>query len=223
MGIFDFLSPKKRRMNRRLKAAKQTPKEKSLSERLRLGHAVPGLGVLEQARKAEAEKARQAAARLLNNPLGRFLYMSEHVTDFHSSCVKSFWYEITTKTLHIQFKERSGGSSTYAYGKASGVPPDMAMSLFNAKSKGVWVWDRLRIRGTKLGHQIEYIMEVAPPSGRAYQQSPEAEAAHHAQVEAESVYDRFATTRQQNLGRHESGHGGKYASIDPATGKFPLP
>jgi hypothetical protein len=55
-------------------------------------------------------------------------------------------------------KDRKGGSGkvggpTYSY---KSVHPDWFSDMLNAGSAGKWVWDRLRIRGTKAGHQYEY-------------------------------------------------------------------
>ena len=45
------------------------------------------------------------------------------------------------------------GGPTYAY---DSVHPDWFTDLVTAGSKGKWVWDQLRIRGTVAGHQYEY-------------------------------------------------------------------
>lgn len=56
-------------------------------------------------------------------------------------------------------KDRSGktsgkvGGPTYAY---DNVHPDLFQDLARAGSKGKWVWDELRIRGTIAGHQFSY-------------------------------------------------------------------
>jgi len=55
-------------------------------------------------------------------------------------------------------KDRRGGPGnvggpTYEY---KAVHPDWFPELANAGSKGRWVWDQLRIRGTVAGHQYEY-------------------------------------------------------------------
>jgi hypothetical protein len=55
-------------------------------------------------------------------------------------------------------KDRRGssgtvGGPTYAY---DNVHPDWFADLREAGSKGKWVWDQLRIRGTVAGHQYPY-------------------------------------------------------------------
>lgn len=69
-------------------------------------------------------------------------------------------YPLKSKLI-IRYKQkdrRSSGSGTvggptYEY---DGVHPDWFEDLQNAGSKGKWVWDRLRIRGSVAGHQFPY-------------------------------------------------------------------
>lgn len=78
-----------------------------------------------------------------------------------SSNVHSFSYDYDRMRLHVRFhpsgKEGRGKGSLYAY---EGVPPRKFLALLNAPSKGVWVWDNLRIRGTVSGHQHDYRLEA---------------------------------------------------------------
>lgn len=79
-----------------------------------------------------------------------------------SSNVHSFAYDIDAHRLYVRFKDRPPEGSKqrpnkpgpiYAY---YNVPLDLFMSMFNAGSKGTWVWDHLRIRGTLSGHKFDY-------------------------------------------------------------------
>ena len=63
-------------------------------------------------------------------------------------------------TLQIRFKQsrpgsnrKSGPGPLYYY---EGVHPDVFTAFRRAASKGVFVWDRIRIRGTKSGHRYPY-------------------------------------------------------------------
>jgi hypothetical protein len=60
--------------------------------------------------------------------------------------------------IRYKQKDRRGGPGTvggptYEY---DDVHPDWFDSLQQAGSKGKWVWDQLRIRGTVAGHQYRY-------------------------------------------------------------------
>lgn len=82
----------------------------------------------------------------------RFLYGEEWVP-VTSSNLALIRYQAATKKLFIEFKN----GATYSYGN---VWPEEAKSLYAAGSKGKWVWDHLRIRKTRLGHQKPYKMET---------------------------------------------------------------
>lgn len=75
-----------------------------------------------------------------------------------SSNVASFRYVIDEAALEVEFLD----GSMYRY---FNVPAWKAKSFFSASSKGKAVWDYLRIRGTKLGHQHDYVMMLGPTRG----------------------------------------------------------
>lgn len=60
-----------------------------------------------------------------------------------SSNVKEIRYDSASRVLHVRFKGVSKGirQPVYPY---RGVPMDIAMKMFDAGSKGVFVWDSLR-------------------------------------------------------------------------------
>lgn len=72
-------------------------------------------------------------------------------------------------TLKVRFLDkrkgahRSGKGATYHY---FDVHPLMFLAFQNAASKGKWVWDNLRIRGTVSGHQRRY--QLARISANGY-------------------------------------------------------
>lgn len=76
--------------------------------------------------------------------------------DYHNPAAKS---ELIVRYLQ---QDKSGKSRvkvpgpTYAY---KGVHPDLFESFRIANSKGKFVWDELRIRGTVVGHQYAYTLE----------------------------------------------------------------
>lgn len=244
--LFDFVNPSRRakkqqetaKLNQRLAAvarergtlaekrqAIQAAKQTSTTNR-RLGGVISERERLEEAAKARAEEAKQR--QLESNPLYRYLYKGEVITGFRSSNVRAFWYDIEQKLLYIQFKDQS----TYEYGaRMRGVSPEFAMSLYRAKSKGSWVWDNLRVRGTKLGARVDYVLVVGPTGpkrwnpvgGRLWEQTPERAKAHSEEVTSQSGHDSpdegiFAFARKhplQNVGRGRRNRGSGGLAVDP--------
>lgn len=79
-----------------------------------------------------------------------------------SSNVHSYGYDIENEQLYVRFKapapkgqktRPNQPGSLYQY---SDVDPSQFLRLHRASSKGTWVWDELRIRGTVSGHQRSY-------------------------------------------------------------------
>lgn len=88
--------------------------------------------------------------------------------DVVSSNVHSIGYEWnqespTKGTLRVRFLEKSGRKSrTRAAGPLYdyfGVHPEVFMAFQAAASKGKFVWDRLRVRGTVSGSRFQYELE----------------------------------------------------------------
>lgn len=80
-----------------------------------------------------------------------------------SSNVYWFLYDIDTRTLYIRFdaqktkhnpSKRPGPVYSYA-----NFPPQGFLDMIKASSKGGFVWDRIRIRGTVSGHRYSYNLE----------------------------------------------------------------
>lgn len=145
-------------------------------------------------RLKNVRKEREALERQRSNPALRFME-GERVTDFSSSCVSAFWYEREHSLLFVQFKD----NSLYRYGIAgsNNITGDMAMSLFRAASKGTWVWDNLRIRGTKLGHRVPYYLVSGGDIGRKYERTHESFEQHLEKVATQST-ERAATGKGSN-------------------------
>ena len=84
-----------------------------------------------------------------------------------SSNVHSYGYKFnfdrpTQGSLIVRYLQKDVNSSsggrkvpgpTYEYVK---VHPDWFDDIFRASSKGIWIWDHMRIRGTVAGHQYSY-------------------------------------------------------------------
>lgn len=84
----------------------------------------------------------------------------EKVPTSQSSNVWSIQYDLDQRALFIRFQapktkqnpaKRSG--PLYRY---SNVPPDVFLAMLKATSKGGFVWDRIRVRGTVSGHRYDY-------------------------------------------------------------------
>lgn len=76
-----------------------------------------------------------------------------------SSNVHSYGYDVEHGLLYVRFLDslpggaRAGPGPLYQY---SGVDAEEFDALHRAGSKGDWVWDHLRIRGTVSGHRKDY-------------------------------------------------------------------
>lgn len=94
-----------------------------------------------------------------------------------SSNVYAFGYDLQTHSLFVRFKagRHDGGSGGGQSGGGGGdggrrphrpgplylyhnVPTELFLTLYEAPSKGIWVWDNLRIRGTLSGHRFDYAL-----------------------------------------------------------------
>ncbi len=98
--------------------------------------------------------------------VGHPIVTGEMIPAMRSSNVHSYGYDIETAYLYVRYLGysrgnrgpdgrplRSGPGSLYRY---SNVTPEEFLSIMAASSKGDWVWDNLRIRGTWSGHQKDY-------------------------------------------------------------------
>lgn len=103
----------------------------------------------------EVERRSKEEAQRRTDPVFMFTHRGQIVTGFRSSNVTSIQYDITRSILQVGYKD----GSLYDY---FGVPVQFAKSMLQSLSKGTWVWDNLRIRGTKLGHRFRYQMAQGP-------------------------------------------------------------
>jgi hypothetical protein len=72
-----------------------------------------------------------------------------------STNVYSYGYDVDNLWLYIRYqgKQRSTAGSLYRY---RGVYPHEFLGLMAKDSKGKWVWDHLRVRGSSTMHQKPY-------------------------------------------------------------------
>lgn len=103
---------------------------------------------------SEAER-RETEIPASTDPATRWAESGEWFDGFSSSNVQAIQYHSDDQRLLIQYLD----GSMYAYHPVS---MGLAMSLYGASSKGTWVWDNLRVRGTVFGYQIPYELLSGP-------------------------------------------------------------
>lgn len=105
--------------------------------------------------KEEEIKEAELRRQQMYSPVEKFLL--GELVNVVSSNVAMIQYDNDLKILYIAFKN----GYWYQYFQVSAIE---AEGIFNAGSKGGWVWDNLRIRGTVFGSKKVYaFMEFAMP------------------------------------------------------------
>lgn len=132
--------------------------------------------------KADQERAEESRAR---EPWYRFVHLGIPIVngvDFQSSNVQWMFYDIEHHSLYVEYIKNG---CTYRYWP---VDEKNAMYAYSSSSKGKWVWSSLRVRKTKLGHQVNYILTGKSPGGSLpkWTNSPGSIQVHDTQVGAES-------------------------------------
>lgn len=84
-----------------------------------------------------------------------FVY-NQHIIYVTSSNVSSAQYFLEEQRLLLEFLPKGGGRRTSAY-LYSGADINLAIAFAQAPSKGEFVWDRIRIRGTINGHRLPFL------------------------------------------------------------------
>jgi len=78
----------------------------------------------------------------------------------HSHNIHSYGYDVESEILYVRYMYTdSSGTKTKQAGSLYqyfDVDPRMFLAMHQAPSKGVWIWDKLRVRGTVSGHQKDY-------------------------------------------------------------------
>ena len=95
------------------------------------------------------------------NDLEKFLSGAKY-TGFQSSNVRSVAYDDDASTMYVGYKGKKGSTNWYGY---QDVSAREATAMFSTSSKGRAVWDMLRVRGSKTGHQKDYFQGEPPDFG----------------------------------------------------------
>lgn len=100
-----------------------------------------------------------------------------------SSNVHSIGYDDSSGTLAVRYlapELNKTGGRVKVGGKTNSpgplyhyfdVPPKLWKSFETASSKGKWVWDHLRVRGTIAGHQYDYRLVSGTVGGSGFRQT----------------------------------------------------
>lgn len=88
--------------------------------------------------------------------------VSVNSSNVHSIGFKWNSGDPANSSILVRFLESGRGGAMYAY---HNIHPDMFMEFQRANSKGGFVWDHFRIRGTVSGHQVPYTLEGISGSG----------------------------------------------------------
>jgi hypothetical protein len=157
----------------------------------------------EQGRLAQEEVERQHSTFFpkqhgSDEPLYAFVSLQKPLVngvDFSSSNVEQVWYKLDEEEMWVQFQD----GSVYKYWT---ITTQEAANMFHATSKGIYIWDAYRIRGTVLGHKKNYL--YVGPGGtvsRRYNESQEARDAHMKKVERQSLPGVFARSQAKMVGK----------------------
>ena len=94
-------------------------------------------------------------------PVNHPIVTKEMIRTPESSNVYAYSYDLDNWTMHVRFQSpienSSGPGPLYAYHT---VPPKIFLSMYQAPSKGTFIWDEIRIRGTVSGHHFDYRLEA---------------------------------------------------------------
>lgn len=101
-----------------------------------------------------------------------------------SNCVAGR-YDERSLYLELEFHPEGQEPSIYAY---FSVSPQEAASMYRAESHGKWVWDALRIRGTRLGFRRSYVyLSAASSQSRVWDETRESAVAHGEEAERQTA------------------------------------
>ena len=115
----------------------------------------------------------------LESDFERYMH-GEWVSWPSTNCVGGRYFP---ETLYMELEFKDG--TFYGY---FNIGPEEAASMYHATSHGVWVWDSLRIRGTKLGYRKEYQWLSAPSAiERKWDANPITAAEHGQEAKRQTV------------------------------------
>ncbi len=117
----------------------------------------------------------QEAAVFARDAVDAYLHFGQWLS-VQSSNVDALQYHPEESKLIIRFKDKGSGPGFYSY---DNVSIREAEDIARSASKGGWVWDRLRIRGTVFGFKKSYqFLSGASSYQPKWMRSPQARAAH---------------------------------------------
>ena len=99
----------------------------------------------------------------LNDPVLTGEMINVQSSNVHSIGFKMNFLAPTKSTIYVRYLgtndagDRVGQGPLYEY---FGIHPDQFQSFVKAGSKGVWVWDHLRVRGSRVQHQYRYNLKA---------------------------------------------------------------
>lgn len=141
--------------------------------------------------------------------------------DFTSSNVDWIQYDIEGESLYVSYRTgHNTDGRTYRYWT---VNERLAIAAFNSISKGKFVWENLRIRGTLLGHRLNYALIEQGRMPLKWTETVSSILAHERQVGTESGSPPGTIpTQTESAQPYQIGQTGKQKPYK-ALGKFSLP
>ncbi len=116
------------------------------------------MGVFNWLKKQTAAAAKAVFGVEDNSEMDSFLFFKEW-RSVTSSNVKAIQYDREGHQLTVEYHD----GSFYQY---QDISPSEAKSMAEAGSKGKWVWDNLRVRGTVFGFQKPYVFLSGPSKAK---------------------------------------------------------
>src|SRR5690606_22503386 len=95
-------------------------------------------------------------------PVDHPIVTGEMIDTPHSSNVHSFGYDVEHQYLYVRFNAPAHeGVRTHSAGpiyRYHNVPARIFLAMMSAPSKGTFIWDSIRERGTVSGHKYDYAL-----------------------------------------------------------------
>jgi hypothetical protein len=115
------------------------------------GHRGMAFGRVGTGKEDVSPENRARWEKLRDSEAGDFTYNGA-ILYVHSSNVQSAQYDIESQTLLVAYlpKKNSAG----AIWQYDPISEDEAIAFANAHSKGSFLWDVVRVRGTRHGHKV---------------------------------------------------------------------
>lgn len=116
-------------------------------------------------RRVESGESAQVYENYKNLQKGESPYLEDFLdgfafTQFASSNVYAVVYDRTRFTLYVQYLRKKNPGPWYQYKQ---VDLSEAKTVYNAISKGIWVWSNLRVRGSQTQNKKPTTKVSGPP------------------------------------------------------------